>query len=142
MKIDQKYLRDLLIAFEDSEGPDTHLKELEGQGFNSNSSEFIFHMRLLNDNGLIIRTDGKLGFGHEISRTVGNRASYYWIETPLRLTSRGHDFIANLRQNEVWHSVSQNFKEAGLSTLVDVSKELAKAFALKQVKRLTGFGPE
>lgn len=34
MKLDQQYLKDLLIAFEKTYGPDTMLSELEDNGFN------------------------------------------------------------------------------------------------------------
>ncbi len=65
MKIDQQYLKNLLIAFEDTEGPDTLLEELESAGYNRDDPNFVFHMRLLYDNGLIVRTDGEQGFGHQ-----------------------------------------------------------------------------
>lgn len=138
MKIDQQYLKNLLIAFEDNAGPQTNINELKDLGFDYSEQIFIFHMRLLDDQNLIARTDGKAGFGLHIG--VDDEGT--WDVTALRLTASGHDFIAALRQQEVWNSVRENFKEAGLSTLIDVSKELAKGFALKQVKRLTGYGPE
>lgn len=42
MKIDQQYLKDLLIAFEDTEGPDTMLDELESAGYNRDDSTLFF----------------------------------------------------------------------------------------------------
>lgn len=137
MKIDQHYLKSLLLAFEDTMGPDTIVDELEQKGFDRNSSEFIFHMRLMYDNGLIVRTDGKYGFGHTyISYCDGYE--YIWEDIPLRLTAGGHDFIANLRQKEVWQTIKTNFKDEGLSTLVGVARALAEGFAKKKVKDLTG----
>ncbi|WP_409932533.1 hypothetical protein [Escherichia coli] len=44
MKLDQQYLKDLLIAFEKTRGPDTMLSELEDNGFNRYDQDFIFHM--------------------------------------------------------------------------------------------------
>lgn len=61
MKLDQQYLKDLLIAFEKTRGPDTMLSELEDNGFNRYDQDFIFHMRLLCDYELIVRVDGNLG---------------------------------------------------------------------------------
>lgn len=141
MKIDQQYLKDLLIAFEDTEGPDTMLDELESAGYNRDDSNFIFHMRLLYDNGLIIRTDGKQGFGHEYHAYLGGH-DYIWIPVPLRLTARGHDFIADLRQKEVWQTIKTNFKDEGISTLMELSKSLAMGFAKKKIKDLTGLDME
>ncbi|AGO56590.1 Uncharacterised protein [Serratia liquefaciens] len=138
MKIDQQYLKNLLIGFEDSDGPDTMLGDLTTAGFDRNDPNFIFHMRLLYDNGLILRVDGKAGFGHEMSRGLGKAVSYSWIDTPLRLTARGHDFIADLRQQEVWQTIKTNFKDEGISTLMGLSKSLAMGYAKKKVKDLTG----
>ncbi|CAH0194174.1 hypothetical protein SRABI106_01381 [Rahnella aquatilis] len=134
MKINQQYLRDLLIAFEDTDGPETTLTELETAGFDADSNDFIFHMRLLDDRGLVMRTDGEAGFGHEQALD-----GYYWINVPLRLTATGHDFIANLRQQEVWQTIKTGFKDEGLTTLISVAKSLAEGFAKKKVKDLTGF---
>lgn len=137
MKIDHQYLKDLLIAFENTDGPDTLLHELEEQGFSRNASKFIFHMRLLDDNRLIARIDGKTGFGHDIHMFIGGH-DYHWFEVPLRLTARGHDLIADLRQQEVWQAVKTNFKDEGLSSLMTITKSLAEAFAKKKIKDITG----
>ncbi|WP_394546894.1 DUF2513 domain-containing protein [Pantoea ananatis] len=138
MKIDQQYLKDLLIAFEDNEGPQTNIRELEDAGFDYSNQKFIFHMRLLDDKNLIARVDGEPGFG--LCLGADNTGS--WAVLPLRLTSQGHDFIEALRQKEVWNTVKENFKEASISTLVDVAKQLAQGFAKQRIKQLTGFDPD
>ena len=142
MKLDQQYLKDLLNAFEKTYGPDTMLSELEDNGFNRYDQNFIFHMRLLCDYELIVRVDGKPGFGHIMSNELGEGVEYSWIEVPLRLTARGHDFIADLRQKEVWQTIKTNFKDEGISTLISVSKSLAKGFARKKIKDITGIDIE
>ncbi|HFU0207724.1 TPA: DUF2513 domain-containing protein [Escherichia coli] len=142
MKLDQQYLKDLLIAFEKTYGPDTMLSELEDNGFNRYDQNFIFHMRLLCDYKLIVRVDGKPGFGHIMSTELGEGVEYSWLEVPLRLTARGHDFIADLRQKEVWQAIKTNFKDEGIGTLMSVSKSLAKGFARKKIKDITGIDIE
>lgn len=138
MKIDQQYLKDLLIAFEDNDGPQTNIRELEDAGFDYTNQKFIFHMRLLDDKNLIARVDGEPGFGLYLGAdNIGS-----WAVLPLRLTSQGHDFIEALRQKEVWNTVKENFKEASISTLVDVAKQLAQGFAKQRIKQLTGFDPD
>nr|WP_251991947.1 DUF2513 domain-containing protein [Escherichia coli] len=67
---------------------------------------------------------------------------YSWIEVPLRLTARGHDFIADLRQKDVWQAIKTNFKDEGISTLMSVSKSLAKGFAREKIKDITGIDIE
>ncbi|EKN5944374.1 hypothetical protein [Yersinia enterocolitica] len=78
MKINHEYLKDLLIAFENTDGPDTILSDLTASGFSKESNEFIFHMRLLYDNGMIIRIDSHPGFGHQLNQHLGGY-DYYWI---------------------------------------------------------------
>ncbi len=120
----------------------TFLSELEDNGFNRYDQNFIFHMRLLCDYELIVRVDGKPGFGHIMSNELGEGVEYSWIEVSLRLTARGHDFIADLRQKEVWQAIKTNFKDEGISTLMSVSKSLAKGFARKKIKDITGIDIE
>ncbi|MGP4249996.1 DUF2513 domain-containing protein, partial [Escherichia coli] len=115
---------------------------LEDNGFNRYDQDFIFHMRLLCDYELIVRVDGKPGFGHILSKALGEGVGYSWIEVPLRLTARGHDFIADLRQKDVWQAIKTNFKDEGISTLMSVSKSLAKGFARKKIKDITGIDIE
>nr|WP_205332744.1 DUF2513 domain-containing protein [Klebsiella pneumoniae] len=115
---------------------------LESAGYNRDDPNFVFHMRLLYDNGLIVRTDGEQGFGHQYRSYIGRGHSYMWIPVPLRLTARGHDFIADLRQKEVWQTIKTNFKDEGISTLIELSKSLAIGFAKKKVKDVTGLDIE
>lgn len=138
MKINHDYLKGLLIAFEDAPNPDTDINELSDKGFDYRTTEFMFHMRLLEDQYLIQRTDGEAGFGYVSS--LGGQGSFAVM--PLRLTAQGHDFIADLRQKEVWNSVKENFKEASMSGLVDITKQLAQGFAKQKIKQLTGFDPD
>lgn len=140
MKIDQQYLKDLLIAFEDTEGSDTSEKDLLSKGIDTKSPEFTFHMRLLGDKGFVSRLNGEPGW--EFYQPVKMGYVTMNVESALRLTARGHDFISDLRQQEVWNTVKNNFSDASLSTLSDVVKELAKGYAKQKIKRLTGFDPE
>lgn len=134
MKIDQQYLKDLLIAFEDNPDPQTNIEELKEAGFSYMDPKFLFHMRLLDDQNLIQRTDSKSGFGFFEGADDGGS----WGVLPLRLTSRGHDFIAALRQKEVWEQVKTGFKDASISTLINVSRDLAEGYAKKKISELLG----
>ncbi|HCN7964670.1 TPA: hypothetical protein N6641_003488, partial [Escherichia coli] len=50
--------------------------------------------------------------------------------------------IADLRQKEVWQTIKTNFKDEGINTLISVSKSLAKGFARKKIKDITGIDIE
>lgn len=132
MKIDQDYLRGLLIAFESSESPQTNIYELKEQGFDCETDTFVFHMRLLDDRGLITRNDGRPGFGTVESLD----GKIHWAVMPLRLTASGHDFFEAIRNKEVWSTVKEGFKDASIGTLVTVSKKLLDGYLQKKIDTL------
>ncbi|AGN84925.1 DUF2513 domain-containing protein [Kosakonia pseudosacchari] len=129
MKIEPDYLKGLLEAFEASDKPQTDIVELNEQGFSYESDIFVFHMRLLDDRGLIARTDGDDGFG-VIESADGIP---HWSVLPLRLTASGHDFLEAIRNKEVWATVKTGFKDASLGTLMDVSRKLFEGFVQKKI---------
>lgn len=132
MKIDHDYLKGLLEAFEASETPDTDIDRLGQLGCNCETDAFIFHMRLLDDRGLITRTDNESGFG-VIENLDG---MLHWVVMPLRLTAAGHDFLDALRNQEVWSTLKTGFKDASMGTLMTVSKELFNRALNKQLDRI------
>ena len=134
MKIDHEYLKGLLEAFEASEGPQTDINKLKQQGFDYASESFLFHMRLLDDRGLICQSDGSSGFG-----VVESADGYFsWAVMPLRLTADGHDFLEAIKNKEVWSTVKAGFKDASMGTLVDVSKRLLDGFIQKKIDGILG----
>ncbi|MCE9887877.1 DUF2513 domain-containing protein [Kluyvera intermedia] len=132
MKIDQEYLKGLLEAFEASNTPDTNIIELNKLGYNCETDEFVFHMRLLEDRQLMTRSDGHGGFGavESLDGTI------HWAVMPLRLTAIGHDFLDALRNQEVWSTLKTGFKDASMGTLMTVSKELFNRALAKQLDKI------
>lgn len=134
MKIDHEYLKGLLEAFEASEGPQTDIKKLKQQGFDYATEPFLFHMRLLDDRGLICQSNGSTGFG--VAESMDGYFS--WAVVPLRLTADGHDFLEALKNKEVWSAVKSGFKDASMGTLVDVSKRLFDGYIQKKIDSILG----
>ncbi|UYF57271.1 DUF2513 domain-containing protein [Citrobacter amalonaticus] len=132
MKIDQDYLKGLLEGFEASDSPDTDIIRLNELGFNCETDTFVFHMRLLEDRGLIVRSDGDTGFG--AIRSLDGVT--HWAVVPLRLTALGHDFLDALRNQEVWATLKTGFKDASMGTLITVSKELLNRALNKQLDKI------
>lgn len=122
----------MLEAFEASDSPDTDIIRLNDLGFNCETDTFVFHMRLLEDRGLIIRSDGEPGFG-AIQSLDGMT---HWAVMPLRLTAMGHDFLDALRNKEVWATLKTGFKDASMGTLMTVSKELFNRALAKQLDKM------
>ncbi|NLU14783.1 MAG: DUF2513 domain-containing protein [Serratia liquefaciens] len=131
MKIDHDYLKGLLEAFEASNHPQTDITELNELGFDCRTDDFVFHMRLLEDRGLMSRSDGRSGFG--MVETLDGQ--FHWAVMPLRLTASGHDFIEALRNKEVWSALKSGFKDASMGTLVTVSKQLLDRALKKQLDK-------
>jgi hypothetical protein len=134
MKINHDYLKALLEAFEASPNPTTDIKSLQAAGVNYQDDQFIFHMQILEDRGLVEREDGEPGFG--MVRSIDNFVS--WGVVPLRLTASGHAFLEALRNKEVWATIKKDFKEASLDTLWKVSKELLEGYTKKKLGELLG----
>ncbi|WP_025121312.1 MULTISPECIES: DUF2513 domain-containing protein [unclassified Serratia (in: enterobacteria)] len=135
MKIEQDYLKGLLEAFEASEEPQTDINKLLDVGYDHQSKEFIFHVRLLEDRGLIGRSDGEPGIGYYGVSTDDGEDEGFFDAVPLRLTAAGHDFLEAIRNQEVWATLKSGFKDASIGTLVTVSKELFNRALNKQLDK-------
>lgn len=135
MKIDQEYLKGLIIAFEDSNEPHTSITRLLVLGFDHRTNEFRFHIRLLQDRGLIGRVDGQYGIGYFSPESDDRFDDGFFDEVPLRLTASGHDFLEAIRNQEVWATLKTGFKDASIGTLVTVSKELFNRALAKQLDK-------
>lgn len=132
MKINHEYLKGLLEAFEASPEPQTNIRELAKAGYDYTTDEFLFHMRLLDDQGLIGQPDGDYGFG----LLVGADGHKSWSVIPLRLTSDGHAFLETLENKEVWNTVKSGFKDVSIGTLVDVSRKLFDGYVHKKIDNI------
>ncbi|CAH7063718.1 DUF2513 domain-containing protein [Vibrio crassostreae] len=133
MKIDQEYLKGLLAAFEAAEFPITNIQELEQKGFSNQCDQFLFHLKILSDQGLVEREQGHgLGYERDLSGKI------YWSVVPLRLTAKGHEFIEALHNSEVWDTIKSEFGDASIGTLWRVSKDLLEGYTKKKVTALLG----
>jgi hypothetical protein len=128
MKIDQDYLKKLLEAFEAAPMPITDIEQLKQAGIEYDDDQFVFHMRILTDQGFLERDDGDPGFG--MFRGVDGHISWS--------VARGHEFIEALRNKEVWATIKRSFTDASLNTLWDVSRRLLEGYAQKRIEDLLG----
>lgn len=119
MQIDHDYLKRLLEAFQAAPGPLTDIEQLETAGISYSAPQFVFHMDILHEEGLIEQPDGEPGYG--LYRGIGSES---WAVLPLRLTSAGHRFLEGLRDQRLWGVIKRDYKTAGIGTLVAVTNTL------------------
>jgi hypothetical protein len=117
MRPDPDYIKCLLIAFQDAPGPTTDIKELKQQGMPYEEPRFLFHLRLLQDQGFVERDDGETRLGVE---TMLDGDSY-WSVVPLRLTASGHEFAEAIGHSEAFAAVKSSLVTSSLSIMRDVA---------------------
>lgn len=119
LKRDMELIRSLLLAIEES--PNDYTFD------NYDGGVVRYHEALLVEKGLVEGSISKEKIG---------------IEPPsvriYKLTWDGHEFIDNLRDENVWNSIKSDFKEASFSTIAKVSKDLAEGFAKKKIEAILG----
>ncbi|MBV5336986.1 MAG: DUF2513 domain-containing protein [Deltaproteobacteria bacterium] len=131
MNIDQEYLKGLLEAFEAADSPTTDIEELKSRNYDYRDVKFLFHIKLLEDQGLV-RADA----GNRLGYVRGADGIVSWSVVPLRLTAKGHEFIETLRNKDVWEAIKSNFKDASLGSLLNISKELFEGYLKKKISSL------
>ncbi len=131
MRVDQEYLKDLLGVFLESKRYFTELSEFQSSGFDILSDEFLFHFQILEDQEFVESCVENRPLGYQVSGDGQAR----WSSNMIRLTAAGHDFAESLNKVEIFEILSNEFKNASVSTLSNVAKQLMLGFAKKQVEK-------
>jgi len=129
MKLNNEYLKSLLISIEEIPSPRPNLKFiLEAMGLDDINDEFLLHYEVIADYGLIegAITPEKIGLVDSFDGTS-------WVNIDIRLTATGHEFVSNIRQSEVWETIKEKFKEDSIDTVFSVAKKLAENIAKKKL---------
>ena len=116
MKRDDDLVREILFRIEAEED---HVSAAFSQSLDTSEQgrrEFG-HVRLLRDAGLL-----------ELSGKYGDM---------VRLTNKGHDFIAAVRDDNIWEKTKNVTSKAGVSTL-GVLFDVALAFGKKKIAEIAG----
>ncbi|MBH52426.1 MAG: hypothetical protein CL785_04665 [Chloroflexi bacterium] len=121
MKRDMAVIRKLLFAIE--ENPNN----IEVEGVNEDTVKY--HLALLIDANLV---DGVVAE----SNAKGEQSEIPLFVTVKTLNWNGHEFIANLREEQVWNTIKREFKDASFATVLSVGKQLAEGYAKKKVEEI------
>lgn len=121
MKRDMELIRKLFFALEEN----PHQLTIDGYDI-----EVVkYHALLLIEAGFL---DGK------VSDTLVNTSVVPTHIFVNRLTWDGHEFLDNIRKDEVWNTIKSEFKDASVSTIFNIGKELAESYAKKKLRSILG----
>ncbi|EOG9062253.1 DUF2513 domain-containing protein [Vibrio fluvialis] len=122
MKRDMALIRRLLLSIE------KHPDRISGFNFDDYKPEDInYHVALLIDVGLL---EGD----YVRSYSSSSMAPARFVITSM--TWAGHEFLDNLRQEDIWNVIKTKFKDDSVATVIAMAKELAMNFAKKKLKIL------
>ncbi len=119
MKRDMSLIRKILICIEDDKD------YLDIDGFDSECLRY--HALILIEAGLL---DGEVRDCLENTSMIPSEVDI------TRLTWGGHEFLDNIRSEEVWAKIKSEFKDASVSTIVSVGKQLAENFAKNKIQSI------
>jgi len=137
MRIDFQYIKDFLDVVLDHDHPDFKInqegiKPLWDGDDKERINKFVFHMEILEDQGLIESSTSSPGVGFTRMGDGGFSVSI----KPLRLTAQGHQFAVDLAKPGVFEQLKTSYKDAGPAETVKIVFALGKK-ALE--KRLDSF---
>ena len=119
MKRDMGLIRKVLICVENDES------YLDIDGYDRDYLKY--HALILIEAGLL---DGEVRNYLENTSTIPSQVDI------TRLTWNGHEFLDNIRSEEVWAKIKSEFKDASVSTIVSVGKQLAENFAKNKIQSM------
>ncbi|EHR5477394.1 TPA: DUF2513 domain-containing protein [Vibrio parahaemolyticus] len=146
MRIDLEYMANLLNVFLNDENAHIDIDTFRKKGIQieSTTSEipdtldetFLFHLQLAVENKLIsnrhMRSDGLKSVG--VYLYMSGRVEL--VDTPIRLTQKGHDFASALENKGVLKSLTTEFKNAPFRVVFDTSQKLLEHVLQKKVDSL------
>ncbi|HHF3271798.1 TPA: DUF2513 domain-containing protein [Vibrio diabolicus] len=137
MRIDIEYIKHLLDTVQDHDEPDFNIynDKIKPLWLNDNEklNKLVFHMEIMEDQGLIENSINTNGIGFQ---RMGGGGGFTVSVIPLRLTARGHQFASDLSKPGVIEKLTTTFKDAGPSETVKVVFALGKNFIDSQLKGL------
>lgn len=130
MKISYDYISNILSKFLSDREPHLTWKNFDNE-IKSNKKLFFFHIVIMHDKGLIAGVSDP----HNIGMKFNINANDYMIwNSPVRLTTLGHDFAEALAKPSIKEVIVKKFKDDGLSTVMEITKALAIKYAEKLIQ--------
>ena len=106
------------------------------EGKSGLDEEFLFHLQLALENGLISNRDLQINGLKSIGISIGAGGGVTLCSTPIRLTQRGHDFAKSLQNKEVMLKIKSELKDAPFKAIFDGSQKLLEHYFKKKLDAL------
>jgi len=137
------YVSRLLDVFINSNKAHISIDEIKLSGIkiteqSSLDEEFLFHLQLLLENGLISNRDLHFDGLTSIGIIFGSMGNVTIKSKPIRLTQRGHDFAKSLQNKEILLKLKTELKDAPFKTIFDGSQKLLEHYFKKRLDALVG----
>jgi hypothetical protein len=134
MKIDYDYIKKICDVFLESETECVNAFS----SLNPEEEKFVSHIKIMAEKQLISNVMGNssfegLGFSQDLSQ--GN-VHYTYPKRLWRLTANGHDFASALNKPDVLSTLKEKFKDEGISSVMDIAKQLAQKYLEKKLESL------
>lgn len=118
MKRDLDLIRDMLMVIEAAPS-DLYLRSEDFLGACNDLDKIVYHLKLLNDAGLIQVLDTSTKLGDD-----------FLVE---RMTFAGHDYLDAIRDKAIWEKIKDKLIPFGGQVSLDIVKELGVAFVKQQL---------
>lgn len=143
MKTDLDYLAKILNAFVDADTAFINLSSFPDRGvdieYNDNfSEEFLFHIHIMIDNGLIGTNKGIATVVKDVGIHTALNGTDSFVNVPLRLTQKGHDFERSLSNKEVFAKLKTDLKDAPFKILFEGGQKLLEHYLQKKLDSIIG----
>lgn len=123
MKRDMELVRSLLLSIEESHNGRDPIQFKPDESDKYSKNEIEYHLRLMNDAGLI---------------DANFSSTFAGPESLVRgLTWAGHDFLEAAKNPEVWEQANKEAESKG-SKLNDLPIEIVKALLIEALKKMFG----
>ncbi|OJI31084.1 hypothetical protein VV99743_03016 [Vibrio vulnificus] len=123
MKRNMELIRDLMLTIE---GHPNHIENIKFPNYSQD--EVYYHVALLID-ARLLKGD------YMMIKNASMVPAKIYIE---KLTWDGHEFLDDIRQENIWNVIKADFKNDSIATIKTVAKDLALGFAKKKIKNILG----
>lgn len=135
------YTAKLLDVFLNSNNAHISIQDIQNSGItifghSGLDKEFLFHLQLALENGLISNRDLQVGGLKSVGIHIAGGGGVTLTSIPIRLTQRGHDFAKSLQNKEILLKLKTELKDAPFKTIFDGSQKLLEHYFTKKLDAL------